>query len=185
MRSTLIALALMTGGCLVEYVLPEGDSSGGPGTTQNSTTGDPAPTTGGADTTGDEQPTGDACDPGLTRCGEDCFDLARSDTHCGTCDEFCEDDEMCIASECREILVVACDACPCDACPSDDVLESTTGGGGDPSKYLCCPPAGGGEGTDSADSAESEESAETADTAETVLCVVGDPEDLLVCPEEA
>jgi hypothetical protein len=127
-------------------------------------TGDPAPT--GGDTTGDGQTTGDACDEGLTRCGDACVDLSRDDGHCGTCEEYCKSDEKCIASECRDILPVDCATCPCDACPgSGGVLESTTsGGGGDPEKYLCCAPPDGAD--------------------DAVICVVGDAEDLLVCPEE-
>ncbi|HEY0134672.1 MAG TPA: hypothetical protein VGB85_11345 [Nannocystis sp.] len=164
MRSTLIALAFMTGGCLVEYVLPEGDSSGGD--TDDSmghvVTGDPAPTS-TAGTTGDIQTTGDPCDEGLTRCGDACVDLSRDDAHCGSCDEYCKSDERCIASECRDILPVDCAACPCDACPeASGIVESTTSGGGsDAEKHLCCPPPDG---------------------AEAVLCVVGDAEDPLVCP---
>ena len=160
MRLTHITLALVTSGCLVEYVLPEGDSSGDQGTTQSSLTNDPAPTTG---TTGDGQTTGDACDAGLVRCGDACVDLTRSGTHCGACDESCEDDEMCIASGCRESLVVACAACPCDACPAEDGGEESASGGGEPMNYLCCPPADG---------------------AEPVVCIVGDLEDVLVCPED-
>jgi hypothetical protein len=164
----------MTGGCLVEYVLPEGDSSGDrpgdtgdrPGDTGDSTghvvTGDPAPTTGTAGATGDGQTTGDPCDQGLSRCGEACVDLSRDDAHCGSCGESCKSDELCVASECRDVLPVECAMCPCDACSASGVLESTTSGGGDAEQYLCCPPPDG---------------------ADSVICLVGDPEDPLACPD--
>ena len=71
----------------------------------------------------------------------------------------CKTDEMCIASECRDILVVDCAACPCAVCP-DGPLE-TTGGGGDPQKSMCCPPV----------------------AVAAVVCVVGDEDEVLVCPE--
>ena len=163
MRPALIALTLVTSGCLVEYVLPEGDSSGDPGNTQDSFMGEPARTTGtdAVETAEDGQMTGDECDADLTRCGDDCVDITRNDGHCGACDDYCNEGEQCIASECREILVVECAACPCDACPAGDGgEESTTSDGGDPSKYLCCP----------------------IDDDEAVVCVVGDPEAELVCP---
>ena len=89
------------------------------------------------------------------RCGDACVDLSRDAAHCGSCDEVCDSDELCIASECRDIVPVDCAACPCDAC-----AES---GGGDPQMYLCCPPEDGKDA---------------------VVCVVGDAEDLLVCPAD-
>jgi len=194
-RSTLIALALVTGGCLVEYVLPEGDSLGDQGNTQSSATNDPAPTTGTGDPDlmGDGRTTGDACDAGLMLCGDDCVDLEGGDAHCGTCDAYCEDDQMCIASECRDILVVECTACPCDACSAGDGELESTSGDGEPSMYLCCPPAEGpdtgdtrgtGDTGDTGDTRDTGDTGDTGDTADTVVCVVGDPEDLLVCPED-
>jgi len=164
MRPTLIALALVANGCLVEYVLPGGDSSGDQGNTENSPTGEPAPTTGTGtvDLSDDGQVTGEECDADL--CGDECVDLTRNGTHCGACDEFCNDDQQCIASECRDILVVECAACPCEACSAGEgLLEPTTSDGGEPSNYLCCPPV---------------------DDADPVVCVVGDLEDVLVCPED-
>lgn len=159
---TLSAL-LMAGGCFVEYVLPEG-STGETSTGEGAVT-DATMTMTGTQTT--EPTSGDGCEPGLSPCGEACVDLTRDDAHCGACGEYCKVDERCIASECRDIFVVDCAACPCDACP-DGMLDPTDGtdgtDGSDPQKSMCCPPAGGSDA---------------------VVCVIADaddPDEVLVCP---
>lgn len=43
----------------------------------------------------------DDCDPGLTKCGEECVDTDLSSTHCGGCFQDCGDN-ACIAGNCTE-----------------------------------------------------------------------------------
>ncbi len=205
MRSTVLILALLSGGCLVEYVLPgagttavtttgdslpTGDPTEGTATAadaasnadaETSATTDPSETAGPATQTtgGDPSSDGEPCGDGQTRCGDACVDLRVDEAHCGDCFEVCKTDELCIAAQCRDVLPVECNACPCEACPmGDGLLAATTGdgggdggdgggdggsdGGSDPQQYLCCAPAEG----------------------EKALCIVGDLDDVLVCPAE-
>lgn len=187
--AVLISLALLPAGCLMEYVLPAdpatdtGDGKTTGATSQDEDTGDDdgdtsTGATGDAEASGNTGATGDAptgsvtgdtqpCDEGLLRCGETCVDPSRDQTHCGSCDDPCKADELCIVGECRDVLLLECEGCPCaDQCPQGEgVLQSSTGdaegdGGDMPAKYLCC-----------------DATRETP-----VLCVLGDAEDALVCP---
>lgn len=191
----LLSFALLPAGCLMEYVLPAdpGDAPTGAttgatteattervteGVSEGETEGATEGATGDAEASGNTGATGDAptgddtsdpepCeDESQLRCGEDCIDPSTNNSHCGMCDDPCESDERCIVGECRDVLVLDCEACPCaDQCPEDeDAPESTTGGegeGGDvPAQHLCCD--AGGEAP--------------------VVCVFGEAEDVLVCP---
>lgn len=180
-RYLAVLVLSISSGCLAEYVLP-GGSRGDTGSSGDDTvaSGD-APT--GATGQGDSE---DGCEAGTSRCGELCVDLQRDEEHCGGCDEVCKADEMCLVGECRDVIVLACEGCPCaDQCPVGDqgVLASTTGEGG----------GEGGEGTGGGDASDTAETAESGgkdpqqrlccEVEMQVLCVVGDADEVLVCPE--
>jgi hypothetical protein len=187
----LLSFALLPAGCLVEYVLPAdpATTSGDPPTettgattgamTEGATGGATGGMTGDAEASGNTGATGDAptgsdtsdapqpCEgESQLRCDGACIDPSTNNSHCGGCDDPCKSDELCIVGECRDVLVLDCEGCPCaDQCPEGEgVLASTTGDEADsgdvPAKYLCCDAVG-----------------ETP-----AVCVLGDAEDVLVCP---
>ena len=43
------------------------------------------------------------CKPGLTRCGNACYDLDSDEEHCGICDRRCGDVAMCVEGSCVAI----------------------------------------------------------------------------------
>lgn len=160
MRCLGLVAALWLGGCtLAEYVLPPvsgGDSDSAGGDTQGT---DDMPTGSAGDTS-------EGCGAGESLCQGGCVDLLSDEAHCGRCDDECKSDEMCVVGECRDVEVVDCAGCPCaDQCPvgGSDGTDSDDGGGGDPQQRLCCEVL-----TDGGDPQ--------------VLCVMGEEEDLLVCP---
>lgn len=161
----LVGSGFTLGGCtLTEYVLPGAPRDSG-------SSGDDTVASGEAPTSGSEtMGMGDSeggCGAGMSLCGELCVDLQGAEEHCGSCGEACEDDEMCLAGECRDVLVLDCTSCPCaDQCPDSEqnVLEATSGtesdsGGKDPQEGLCCELAAQMQ----------------------VVCILGDPDDAL-CP---
>lgn len=193
MQRLFVMVALFTSGCLAEYVLPGGSrgdtestgdtlASGDVPTVGSVTAGD----TGQGGTQGDSEGGCDSecegdCTAGTSRCGEQCFDLQTDEQHCGSCEEVCKADEMCIAGECRDVLVLECEGCPCaDQCPGsgDGLIEAT----------------GGGDGGGSEDTADTEDTADSGgkdpqqglccELAEAmqVICVIGDVGATLVCP---
>lgn len=201
-----VVVALISSGCLAEYVLP-GGSRGDTGLTPEDTVVSADAPTGGAMTGGtgegdsddDSEDVGE-CTVGTSRCGDLCVDWQSDARHCG-CDEVCETDEMCLMGECRDVVVLDCSSCPCaDQCPAggDGVLASTTGEEGGGSNF-----AGTDDTDDTADTADTTDTADTADTADTtdsggegpqqglccelaeamqVVCVLADVDETVVCP---
>ncbi len=190
-RRVVLVLALSPCGCLAEYVLPGDAATSEASSTGGGSSGGESPTGGEASDAGDEASGGDEtgaqpCDAGLLRCGEACVDPDSDEAHCGECGEYCKEAERCIAGECSDVVVLECASCPCpDQCPEKDqgLFEATggesvgesasagdtadtadsggdDGGGEDPQKHLCC----------------------AVEAASQVWCVIGDPEDPLVCP---
>ena len=51
------------------------------------------------------------CDQGLAVCGEDCADLETDRSHCGTCSQACNENQVCEQAKCisKEGCFVACD----------------------------------------------------------------------------
>jgi len=177
-----VVVALISSGCLAEYVLPGGSRGDTEATGDTMVSGD-VPTVGtetGKGTQGDseggcESECDGECTAGTSRCGEQCVDRQTDEQHCGSCDEVCKVDEMCVVGECRDVVVLECASCPCaDQCPpgsGDGLLETTSGGDGgdsdtadsggkDPQQGLCC---------------------ELAEAMQ-VICVIGDIGETLVCP---
>lgn len=56
------------------------------------------------------------CPPGLTRCGDECFDLATGAEHCGSCTNVCFAGQVCNAGQCQ---------CPRDLHPCGDRCVDT------------------------------------------------------------
>lgn len=166
-RYLAVLVLSISSGCLAEYVLP-GGSSGDTGPGDDTVASGDVPT--GATGPGDSE---DGCEAGTSRCGELCVDLQRDEEHCGSCDEVCKVDEMCLVGECRDVIVLECEACPCaDQCPvgdeggegggeggEGDTAETSESGGKDPQQRLCC------------------------EVEMQVLCVVADADEVLVCPD--
>jgi hypothetical protein len=62
------------------------------------------------------------CPNGTTACNGACLSattLASDPLHCGSCNNACNNDEVCVAGQCSQFFTSqACTTCPCPACGS-------------------------------------------------------------------
>ncbi|MEQ9324760.1 MAG: hypothetical protein RIF41_36680 [Polyangiaceae bacterium] len=64
------------------------------------------------------------CSNSLNECNGACVDHQSNPLHCGSCNDVCQNNEVCINGDCREWVVgVGCNSCPCPGQCSGDFSQ--------------------------------------------------------------